>query len=88
MAESLCPIHHEYIVEKVTLTSVSGGYIFGNVAKDGYTPVGILSIDANGLAATQSLRLFFLQGTVARIGFNATITGTVTATVSILYLKT
>lgn len=88
VAESVCRMQHEYVVETVTLTGISGGYIFGNVAKDGYTPVGILSIDANGLASTQSLRLFFLQGTVARIGFNATITGTVTATVSILYLKT
>lgn len=88
MAESVCRVQREYIVEKVTLTGVSGGYIFGDVAKAGYTPVGIVSIDANGLATTQSIRLFFLQGTVARIGFNAAITGTVTATVSILYLKT
>lgn len=87
MAESVCRMQHEYVVETVTLTTVSATYIQGDVSKSGYTPVGILSVDASGLGTSQSIRLFYLQDTMARISFSSAPTGA-TATVTILYLKT
>lgn len=79
----------QFLVEGKTLDEIIGDhYLSGDVTKTGYSPVGIISVDASGLAATNTMRLFYITSTgAARIYFHEVLSSGTTATVNILYHK-
>ena len=80
---------NDFIIEKKELKTINGNYLQGNVTKTGYTPVGILSIDGSGIAATNTIRLFYISanGVTANVYFHETPSSGSYVTVTILYQR-
>lgn len=78
-----------FMIEKKELRTISGNYLRGDVSKDGYTPVGIMSIDGTGIASTNTIRLFYISGdgSTANVYFHETPSSGSYATVTILYQR-
>lgn len=81
-------LKEQFVVESKILDEIIGDhYLTGDVSKTGYTPLGIIAIDANGLASTNTIRLFYISSGVGRIYFHEVLGSGTTATVNILYHK-
>jgi hypothetical protein len=77
-----------FATEQKNLTTISGNYLQGSVAKTGYTPVGILGIDGTGISASNTIRLFYIDSSgTARVNLHETPTSGSYITATILYRK-
>lgn len=77
-----------FLTETKKLDDLSGNYCQADVSKTGYTPVGIVSIDATGLSSSNSIRLFYISNDIlARVGFISTPSSGTYVTAKILYQR-
>ena len=77
-----------FLTETKILDDLSGNYCQADVSKTGYTPVGIISVDATGLASSNSIRLFYISSiNAARVGFVSAPSSGTYVTAKILYQR-
>lgn len=96
MATSTIKVSNYIIAERVTISSDiptisanTSAHIDLNVAKSGYTPIGIIEVTGSGNSGLL-LQDFYLQGTTAIIYFRNITSAAKTAssiTVKVLYTK-